>query len=296
MALGDSLLDFLHIHTSPALLYDAQGRLLYVNKAAEVFDKDASAIRQIEKVLLPGLPARIVTRRGTKRASPDDKGEGEQDGGDQLGKRRQLVDDEIDKKMDTSRAEADPDADADADAAGAGGMEGGTTPTGREDTVPQVNGQYHQSPHRDTHTDTSNSSSSPTPQGTTLWKITQAKDTRIVVMAQDSIADPLPELQPELERSLHSSVPIVNLPWQLQHRFHSLKEGGGEMGSILRSFNWAAHPLGPIETWPQARVELVSVVLRSPIPSAAYLEKEAYVLYNDAYRQVMGPTKHPHRK
>lgn len=64
------------------------------------------------------------------------------------------------------------------------------------------------------------------------------------------------------------------------------------MGERVRNFNWSDHALGPIGSWPQARVEMVGLVLRSPVPMTAYLEHPAYVIYNDAYIAVLGQTKH----
>ena len=28
--------------------------------------------------------------------------------------------------------------------------------------------------------------------------------------------------------------------------------GGGEMGARMAAFDWARHPLGPLENWPQS--------------------------------------------
>lgn len=64
------------------------------------------------------------------------------------------------------------------------------------------------------------------------------------------------------------------------------------MGDKIRNFDWDNHPLGGISSWPQARVEMVGLILRSPVPMTAYLEHEAYVVYNDAYIAVLGQTKH----
>ena len=66
------------------------------------------------------------------------------------------------------------------------------------------------------------------------------------------------------------------------------------MGERIRAFDWGSHPLGKIDFWPQARVEMIGMILASPVPMTAYLEDEAYVLYNDAYIQVLGSGKHPH--
>jgi len=40
-------------------------------------------------------------------------------------------------------------------------------------------------------------------------------------------------------------------------------QGGGEMGSIMRSFDWASSVLGPVDQWPQSLRTSVSTCLNS---------------------------------
>src|SRR5688572_9946163 len=40
--------------------------------------------------------------------------------------------------------------------------------------------------------------------------------------------------------------------------------GGGEMGALMRSFDWAETELGPIHAWPQSLRTAVSIMLDSP--------------------------------
>ncbi len=68
----------------------------------------------------------------------------------------------------------------------------------------------------------------------------------------------------------------------------------GEMGARIRNFDWARTPLGPIETWPQAMRTAVSICLNSRFPMVLWLGPELTMLYNDAWRPVLGATKHPH--
>ena len=136
----------------------------------------------------------------------------------------------------------------------------------------------------------------PTPrdeQQRTLWKVTQTTDRRIVVIAQECINEPLPDMPDDDIAALHLAKPIINLSWREQPRFEPLRRGEGQMAELIRNFDWVNHPLGAIETWPQARVELVGMILCSFVPMTAYLEKEAFTLYNDAFRQCLGPSKHP---
>ncbi|MGE5813103.1 MAG: hypothetical protein ACM36C_01330, partial [Acidobacteriota bacterium] len=69
--------------------------------------------------------------------------------------------------------------------------------------------------------------------------------------------------------------------------------GGGEMGERIRSFNWAQHPLGPAEGWPQSLKSAVSICLGSRFPILIWWGPELFMLYNDAYRPMLGTTKHP---
>jgi PAS domain S-box-containing protein len=66
------------------------------------------------------------------------------------------------------------------------------------------------------------------------------------------------------------------------------------MGARIRNFDWARTPLGAIEAWPQAMRTAVSICLNSRFPMVLWLGPELTMLYNDAWRPVLGATKHPH--
>jgi signal transduction histidine kinase len=68
--------------------------------------------------------------------------------------------------------------------------------------------------------------------------------------------------------------------------------GGGEMGERMRSLDWAATPLGPLDTWPQSLRSAVSICLGSRFPIVLYWGPRYVVLYNDAYAEILGK-KHP---
>jgi PAS domain S-box-containing protein len=68
--------------------------------------------------------------------------------------------------------------------------------------------------------------------------------------------------------------------------------GGGEMGALIRSKEWAATPLGPIERWPQSLRSAVSILLPSKAQIVLFWGPELVTIYNDAYRPVFG-AKHP---
>lgn len=60
-------------------------------------------------------------------------------------------------------------------------------------------------------------------------------------------------------------------------------QGGREMGERLRSFDWASHPLGPPESWPQALRMAISLCLNSSFPTCVYWGPECCLLYDDAW-------------
>jgi PAS domain S-box-containing protein len=67
---------------------------------------------------------------------------------------------------------------------------------------------------------------------------------------------------------------------------------GGEMGERIRSHDWAATPLGPIQTWPQSLRTLVDLMLASQHPVYIAWGAELTSLYNDRYVPILGP-QHP---
>jgi hypothetical protein len=69
--------------------------------------------------------------------------------------------------------------------------------------------------------------------------------------------------------------------------------GGGEMGALMRSLDWSTTPLGPAENWPQSLYTAVSICLASHFPMLIWWGPELVKLYNDAYRPILGATKHP---
>ena len=69
--------------------------------------------------------------------------------------------------------------------------------------------------------------------------------------------------------------------------------GGGEMGQLMRSLDWSNSPLGPYENWPQSLRTTISICLSSRFPMLIWWGPELIMLYNDAYRTILGDTKHP---
>src|SRR5712672_107072 len=69
--------------------------------------------------------------------------------------------------------------------------------------------------------------------------------------------------------------------------------GGGEMGALTRSFDWAANPLGPPDGWPQSLRTAVRILLNTNHPMFIWWGPGLIQFYNDAYRQTMGAERHP---
>lgn len=59
--------------------------------------------------------------------------------------------------------------------------------------------------------------------------------------------------------------------------------GGGEMGALVRDFDWSATALGPIDRWPAPLKITAGIVLRSPVAMALLWGEEGILIYNDAY-------------
>lgn len=68
--------------------------------------------------------------------------------------------------------------------------------------------------------------------------------------------------------------------------------GGGEMGSAVRAFDWSTTPLGAIENWSMSLRTATSICLNSRFPMVIWWGKELILIYNDAWRRILG-SKHP---
>lgn len=65
------------------------------------------------------------------------------------------------------------------------------------------------------------------------------------------------------------------------------------MGDLISQFDWCRTSIGPLEFWPQSLKTTVSIILNSSHPMWIGWGKEMNFLYNDAYVQVLGLSKHP---
>jgi signal transduction histidine kinase/CheY-like chemotaxis protein len=70
--------------------------------------------------------------------------------------------------------------------------------------------------------------------------------------------------------------------------------GGGEMGSLMRAYDWSRHPLGPPQSWSPALQSTTRLLLANCTPMLLWWGPDFFSIYNDAYIPVLGD-KHPHR-
>ncbi len=65
------------------------------------------------------------------------------------------------------------------------------------------------------------------------------------------------------------------------------------MRDLIDAFDWPSSPLGPRDTWPQSLRTTVDLVLASGFPMYVSWGPDYIQLYNDAFRPILGSTKHP---
>ena len=60
------------------------------------------------------------------------------------------------------------------------------------------------------------------------------------------------------------------------------------MSEKIRQYDWASHPLGPLEGWSAALRFAVEMVLASHFPKCLVWGEGRFMLYNDAFRPILG--------
>jgi PAS domain S-box-containing protein len=65
----------------------------------------------------------------------------------------------------------------------------------------------------------------------------------------------------------------------------------GEMGARVAAFDWGSTPVGPISEWPSWLRAPVGLCLASRFPSSACLGEDLRLVYNDACRDIYGPSR-----
>jgi PAS domain S-box-containing protein len=68
--------------------------------------------------------------------------------------------------------------------------------------------------------------------------------------------------------------------------------GGGELGALVRGYDWSKNPLGLPQQWPQSLRMAVSMCLSCSFPIVIWWGRELILIYNDAYTSILG-NKHP---
>lgn len=76
-------------------------------------------------------------------------------------------------------------------------------------------------------------------------------------------------------------------------RVRRVLRGGGEMGALIRAFDWTSTALGPVTAWPQSLRTAVGVLLSTRHPMFIWWGPDLVQFYNDAYRRSLGPDRHP---
>ena len=69
--------------------------------------------------------------------------------------------------------------------------------------------------------------------------------------------------------------------------------GGGEMERLIREMDWSKTALGPIASWPQSLRTSIRIALDCAFPIVIWWGPELVILYNDEYKMIIGPAKHP---
>jgi PAS domain S-box-containing protein len=68
--------------------------------------------------------------------------------------------------------------------------------------------------------------------------------------------------------------------------------GGGEMGGLIRAYDWSATPLGPATSWSPALRTVIRLMLANRLPMLLWWGPQYISIYNDPYIPVLG-NKHP---
>ncbi|MGN6481446.1 response regulator [Luteibacter sp.] len=69
-------------------------------------------------------------------------------------------------------------------------------------------------------------------------------------------------------------------------------DGGGELGALIRAFDWERTGLGALPSWPQSLRTATSLLLLSPVPIVLLWGEKGIMIYNDAY-SVFAGGRHP---
>jgi PAS domain S-box-containing protein len=68
--------------------------------------------------------------------------------------------------------------------------------------------------------------------------------------------------------------------------------GGGELGALVRAYDWSQTPLGPPQQWPQNLRTCVSTCLHCSFGIVIWWGRDLIMIYNDPYTSILAD-KHP---
>src|SRR5215831_15122777 len=71
-------------------------------------------------------------------------------------------------------------------------------------------------------------------------------------------------------------------------------QGGGEMGELIRAYDWDSTPLGSPSNWSPTLRAMVAFLLANRFPQLLWWGPKFIQLYNDPYSPILG-AKHPAR-
>jgi len=69
--------------------------------------------------------------------------------------------------------------------------------------------------------------------------------------------------------------------------------GGGEMGALMRAYDWTGTPIGAPSTWPQGLRTAIRILLNTFHPMFIWWGGDLIQFYNDAYRETLDDQQHP---
>ena len=90
-----------------------------------------------------------------------------------------------------------------------------------------------------------------------------------------------------------SAIPTASAVGESASMIHATFPGNSEMAQRMREFDWSASSLGSVEKWPQSLKTAVSTSLSCAFPIVLWWGPDLTLLYNDEYRAMLGPGKHP---
>ena len=73
---------------------------------------------------------------------------------------------------------------------------------------------------------------------------------------------------------------------------HAFLPDGGELGALIRGFDWSRTELGPLAGWPSSLKTVTAMLLLSPTPMVLLWGERGIMIYNDAYSGFAG-SRHP---